>query len=99
RWDDTGSWLAIWIADPVNPGLGRLSLLHFDPYTGMLDRPVGAPQDVTALEGFSIGLGRLAWVSPPGQGGEGSRIQIAAWADGQVGSIESIPVDGAIVVQ
>lgn len=99
RWDDTGSWLAIWIADPVDPGLGRLSLLRFDPYTGLLDRPVGAPQDVTALPGFSIGLGRLAWASPPGQGGEGSRIQIAAWTDDEVGAIESIPVEGAIVVQ
>ena len=99
RWDETGSWLAIWIADPIDPGLGRLSLLHFDPLTGLIDRPVGAPQDVTALPGFSIGYGRLAWASPPGQGGEGSRIQIAAWTDDVVGAIESIPVEGAIVVQ
>lgn len=99
RWDETGTWLAIWIADPVDPGLGRLSLLHFDPFAGMLDRPEGAPQDVTALPGFSIAFGRLAWASPPGQGGEGSRIQIAAWTEDQVGAIESIPVEGAIVVQ
>lgn len=99
RWDDTGSWLAIWIADPVDPGLGRLSLLHFDPASGRIDRPIGAPQDVTALPGFSIGFGRLAWASPPGQGGEGSRIQIAAWTSDEVGAVESIPVEGAIVVQ
>jgi hypothetical protein len=99
RWDDTGSWLAIWIADPIDPGLGRLSLLHFDPFTGLLDRPPGAPQDVTALPGFSIGRGRLAWASPPGQGGEGSRIQIAAWISTEVGAVESIPVEHAIIVQ
>jgi hypothetical protein len=99
RWDETGTWLAIWIADPIDPDLGRLSLLHFDPMTGQIDRPIGAPQDVTALPGFSIGYGRLAWASPPGQGGEGSRIQIAAWTDNVVGAIESIPVEGAIVVQ
>jgi hypothetical protein len=99
RWDDTGTWLAIWIADPIDPGLGRLSLLRFDPTTGLIDRPEGAPQDVTALPGFSIGLGRLAWASPPGQGGEGSRIQIAAWTDDVIGAVESIPVEGAIVVQ
>jgi len=99
RWDETGSWLAIWIADPVDPGLGRLSLLHFNPFTGQLDRPEGAPQDVIAMPGFSIALGRLAWASPPGQGGEGSRIQIAAWTADEVGAIESIPVNGAIVVQ
>ena len=99
RWDETGTWLAIWIADPMDPGLGRLSLLHFDPFTGLVDRPIGAPQDVTALPGFSIGSGRLAWASPPGQGGEGSRIQIAAWTADVVGAVESIPVEGAIVVQ
>jgi hypothetical protein len=99
RWDETGTWLAVWIADPVDAGFGRLSLLHFNPFTGTLERPDGAPQDVTALPGFSIGLGRLAWASPPGQGGEGSRIQIAAWTEGQVGATESIPVTGAIVVQ
>ena len=99
RWDETGTWLAIWIVDPIDPNLGRLSLLHFDPLTGLIDRPIGAPQDVTALPGFSIGFGRLAWASPPGQGGEGSRIQIAAWTDNVVGAIESIPVEGAIVVQ
>jgi hypothetical protein len=99
RWDDTGTWLAVWLADPADPEIGRLSLFHFDPATGRLDRPAGAPQDVTALPGFSIGFGRLAWVSPPGQEGEGSRIQIAAWMGAEVGAIESIPVEGAIVVQ
>ena len=100
RWDDTGTWLAVWIADPVDPSIGRLSLLHVDPTTGLIDRPLGAPQDVPALPGFSIGEGRLAWATPPGQGGEGSRIQIVAWTpEDAVGAIESIPVEGAIVVQ
>jgi hypothetical protein len=99
RWDDTGTWLAIWVADPVDPSIGRLSLLHVDPTTGVIDRPLGSPQDVPALPGFSIGAGRLAWATPPGQGGEGSRIQIVAWTEDAVGAIESIPVEGAIVVQ
>ncbi len=99
RWDDTGTWLAVWIADPVDPSIGRLTLLHVDPTTGLVDHPLGAPQDVPALPGFSIGAGRLAWATPPGQGGEGSRIQIVAWTADAVGAIESIPVEGAIVVQ
>jgi hypothetical protein len=99
RWDDTGTWLAIWIADTVDPSIGRLSLLHVDPTTGLIDRPASAPQDVPALPGFSIGTGRLAWATPPGQGGEGSRIQIVAWTEEAVGAVESIPVEGAIVVQ
>ena len=99
RWDDTGTWLAIWIGDAVDPSIGRLSLLHVDPTTGLVDRPLGAPQDVPALPGFSIGVGRLAWATPAGQGGEGSRIQIVAWTDDAVGAVESVPVEGAIVVQ
>ncbi len=99
RWDNTGTWLAVWIADAVDPSIGRLSLLHVDPTTGLVDRPLGAPQDVPALPGFSIGVGRLAWATPPGQGGEGSRIQIVAWTEDAVGAVESVPVEGAIVVQ
>jgi WD40-like Beta Propeller Repeat len=99
RWDDTGTWLAIWLADTVDPSIGRLSLLHVDPTTGLVDRPLGAPQDVPALPGFSIEAGRLAWATPPGQGGEASRIQIVAWTEDEVGAVESVPVEGAIVVQ
>lgn len=99
RWDDTGTWLAVWLADPVDPSIGRLSLLHVDPTTGLINRPLGAPVDVPALPGFSMGAGRLAWAAPPGQGGEGSRIQIVAWTEDQVGAVESVPVEGAIVVQ
>jgi hypothetical protein len=99
RWDETGTWLALWQADPVDPTIGRLSLFHLDPETGTVDRPTGAPEDVAALPGFSIGDGRLAWATPPGQGGEGSRVQIVAWNADTVGGIESAPVDGLVVVQ
>jgi hypothetical protein len=99
QWDDTGTWLAVWIADAVDPSIGRVSLLHVDPASGLVDRPLGAPQDVPALPGFSMGAGRLAWATPPGQGGEGSRIQIVAWTADQVGAVESVPVEGAIVIQ
>ena len=40
--------------------------------------------------GFSIAKGRLAWATPPGQGGEGSRVQIVAWSGDEVGSTESV---------
>jgi hypothetical protein len=98
RWDETGRWLAIWLADATDPSIGRLSLVHLDPATGKLDRPRGAPQDVTALPGFSIADGRLAWATPPGQGGEGSRVQIVAWTNDDVGSVESGPVEGVVVI-
>jgi len=98
RWDETGTWLAVWLADVSDPSIGRLSLLHLDLATGQLDRPRGAPHDVTALPGFSIGNGRLAWATPPGQGGEGSRVQIVAWTATAVGAVESGPVVDVVVV-
>jgi hypothetical protein len=98
RWDESGTWLAVWVADATDGTIGRLSLIHVDPVTGALDRPDGAPQDVTALPGFSIEEGRLAWATPPGQGGDGSRVQIVAWHNGTVGAVESGPVEGVVVV-
>ncbi len=98
RWDESGTWLAIWLADPSDPSLGRLSLHHLDRETGTLERLPGAPKDVTALPGFSIGDGRLAWATPPGQGGEGSRVQIVAWSDKSVGAVESGPVEDVVVI-
>ena len=98
RWDETGKWLAVWVADASDPTIGQLSLVHLDPATGKLDRPHGAPQDVTALPGFSIANGRLAWATPPGQGGEGSRVQIVAWTNDTVGAVESGPVEDVVVV-
>jgi hypothetical protein len=98
RWDSTGTWIAVWVADPAHSTIGRLSLLHLDPATGKLSRPAGGPDDVPALPGISIAKGRLAWATPPGQGGEGSRVQIVAWSGDEVGSTESDPVTDAIVV-
>ena len=99
RWDETGMWLAVWIADPVEPTIGRLSLLRIDPETGAIDRLENAPVDVAALPGFSIGNGRLAWATPPGQEGEGSRVRIVAWTADGVGGAESVPGEDVIVVR
>ncbi len=83
---------------PVTRRSVDLSLFHLDQTDGTLERPKGAPDGVTALSGFSIGDGRLAWATPPGQGGEGSRVQIVAWTDEAVGAVESGPVEGVILV-
>lgn len=99
RWDESGTWFATWIADPSASDVGRLSLYRVDPTTGALEQPDGAPADVAALSGFSIGEGRLAWATPPGQGGEGSRVQIVAWAPGGVGTVETAPGEGLVVVR
>ncbi len=97
RWDPTGTRLAIWIADPADPRLGALRLFVVDAVTGVLtpsgDRLDGAP----ALRGFSLERDRLAWVTPPGQDGEGSRVHVVAWSEDSFGTVESRPGEGLIV--
>jgi hypothetical protein len=98
HWDETGTRFALWLGDPMDLDLGALSLHEVDPLTGALD-PGGIPlADVPALVGFSIGDGRLVWATPPGQGGEGSRIVVFAWRGSAAGRIESAPDKGAAAV-
>ena len=99
RWDEAGEWVAIWIADSADPSVGRLSLYRIDQGHSRLEQPKDAPDGVPALPGFSIGDGRLAWATPPGQDGEGSRIQIVAWNDDGVGSIESAPGEDLVLIR
>ena len=99
RWDETGEWFGVWIQDAGDPSFGRLTLYHVDPSTGRLKTLDSAPKDVPALPGFSIEDGRMAWATPPGQGGEGSRVQIAAWTDDAVGTVETVPGEDVIVVR
>ena len=99
RWDERGEWVAIWIADAVDPNVGRLSLYRVNAGRDRLEIPHNLPTGVPALPGFSIGHGRLAWATPPGQDGEGSRIQIVAWNDDGVGTIESAPGEDLVVIR
>lgn len=99
RWDETGEWVAVWVADGDDNVVGRLTLFHVDTQKDRLERVDGAPVDVRALPGFSMGDGRLAWATPRGQGGEGSRIQIAAWSKTDVGIVESNPGENPVVIR
>ena len=94
RWDASGTHIGLWTADPGNPDIGRLSLLTVDPATGRVDPSSPLLQGVPALAGFSIGADRLAWATPPGQDGEGSRVQVLAWSGANAGNIDSQPVPG-----
>jgi hypothetical protein len=98
RWDETGSHIAIWTADAGDPNVGRLSLLTIDPATARVDPNGLSLQGVPALAGFSIGSDRLAWATPPGQDGEGSRVQVLAWSGENAGKIDSQPAAGNLAV-
>jgi hypothetical protein len=83
RWDETGTHLAVWIADPADRSFGHLSLYVVDRGTGRLEPDDQAIKGVPALPGFSIGKGRLAYATPPGQDAKGSSVRVQAWtADG-----------------
>ena len=98
RWDTTGTHLAVWIADGVDPSIGRLSLLAVDPTAVPLAVPTILLHDAPGLAGFSIGDDRLAWATPPGQDGEGSHLQVLAWSGENAGQIVSEPASGSDAV-
>ena len=98
RWDETGTHLAIWIADQADPTIGRLSLYVFDPATGTLDLAEPLLSGQPALPGFSIASGRLAWAAPPNQDGDGSKVEVLAWTKDDSGQVQSAPGDEQVVV-
>ena len=97
-WDDTGSHLAIWIADPADPTIGRLSLYVVNSRTGRLDLDSPLLKSRPALPGFSMGKDRLAWAAPPLQNGDGSHVEVLAWTKSASGKVESAPGDEPVVV-
>jgi hypothetical protein len=99
RWDDSGEWVALWVGEERDATTGRLTLYHVDAKRGRLEKVNGAPVDVRSLPGFSIGSGRLAWATPRGQGGEGSRVQIAAWSGSGIGIAESSPGEDVRIIR
>jgi hypothetical protein len=99
RWDEAGEWVAVWIAETPDSQVGKLTLYHVDQANVRLESADGAPTQESAMPGFSMGDGRLAWATPPGEGGEGSRIQIAAWSESGVGIVESGPGDQLVVIR
>lgn len=91
RWDETGTRLALWIAEPGDPGTGRLSLFGIDATTGRIDPEAVLLSDAPALAGFSIGGGRLAWLRPEADGT--SSVVVVAWTDSGIGRVD-LAADG-----
>ena len=97
--DPTGTRLAIWTADPSDPKVGKLRLVVLNPGTGAVDPALDPLPGVAALRGVSINAGRLAWVTPPGQDGEGSHVQILAWSGDDFGQVRTIQGERVVVVR
>jgi hypothetical protein len=97
--DPSGTRLAVWVADPANVELGMLRLIALDVETGSVKGDVDPLPGVAALRGFSIGEGRLAWVTPPGQNGDASHVQVLAWTQDEFGQVRSIAIDRPVVAR
>ena len=90
KFDPDGVRLAVWVGERAGDAIGRLHLAVIDPATGAIkgNEPLpGAP----ALRRFSIAANRLAWVSPSGQDGQESSLQVLGWQGDSFGQIESEP--------
>ena len=97
RWDLTGTHLAIWIVNPQNPAVGRLSLYAVDSFDGKIDLKAPLLESKLASAGYSISDGKLVWAEPSDDGSPtGGKIQLLAWTDGGVGTVET--VTGPVIV-
>jgi hypothetical protein len=98
RWDEAGGHLAVWIADPDDATIGRLSLYAVDRVgTPDLDEP--QLRGEVARPGFSIEDGHLAWATKDGQDGKASHVRIVAWTDDGIGQIETPTGEDVLIVQ
>jgi hypothetical protein len=97
RWDETGTRLAIWIADANDPKTGRLSLYVVDPFDGRINLENPPLRDERAAAGFSLSDGRLAWATPATGSSKVRRVQILAWTDEGFGKVESAEGDFLLV--
>jgi hypothetical protein len=99
RFDPTGIRLAVWLADASDPTVGTLQLVVLDRAHGRIAQNLKPLPSVSALRGFSIDSGRLAWVSPPGQNGNQSVVQVLAWSADTYGQIETQPAGQPFIVR
>ncbi len=98
-YDPSGIRLAVWLADPSDPAVGTLQLIVLDPDTRLIDPATDPLPGVAALRGVSINSGRLAWVTPPGQDGEGSHLEVLGWNGREFGQVRTIQAEHLFVVR
>jgi predicted anti-sigma-YlaC factor YlaD len=87
RWDETGTYLGLWLADRAGSTSGRLTLHTVDLASGTLDAAGALFNDQPARTGFAIGQGRLAWVMPGGSGGP--VVKVYAWSGAKGGTAQT----------
>lgn len=99
KFDPTGTRLAVWVGEQLDADVGRLHLVVLDATTGA---PEAGPEPLPgepALRRFSIALGRVAWVTPSGQNGQDSTVQVLGWTNTEFGEIKTIPAKALYLVR
>jgi hypothetical protein len=98
KFDPEGIRLAVWVGETLGQPVGRLHLVVIDPATATV-KPDAPLEGVPALGRFSIDTNRLAWVSPPGQDGQESSLQVLGWDGEQFGAIQAEPAPDLLIIQ
>lgn len=99
KFDPSGTRLAVWVGEELDADVGRLHLVVLDPTTGAIAAGPEPLAGTPALRKFSIGIGRLAWVTPSGQDGQDSTVQVLGWSSTDFGEIRSIPAKALYLVR
>lgn len=99
KFDPTGTYLAVWVGEQLDAAVGRLRLIVLDPETGTIDSAAAPLAGAPALRLFSIEVGRLAWVTPSGQDGQESTVQVLGWSKNNFGEIRTIPAKDLFLVR
>lgn len=98
RWDETGTHFGLWLADGPGDTSGRLTLHTLDLASGTLDAAGALFNDEAAQTGFSIGHGRLAWVTAEGSGGP--VVKVYAWSGAKGGTAQTpVQPDDTVVIR
>jgi hypothetical protein len=98
RFDPDGIRLAVWVTERAGESDGRLHLVVIDPVAGSI-KPNSPLQGEPALRRFSIDANRLAWVSPSGQDGHESALQVLGWAGDTFGQIQTEPASNLLILR
>lgn len=98
KFDPAGTHLALWIGENLQEPVGRLHLIVIDPATGAVSSAEPLP-GTPALRRFSIDANRLAWVTPPGQDGQESSLQVLGWDGDSFGEIHTEPAQDLLILR
>jgi hypothetical protein len=97
-WDEKGTHLAVWVGDKADASFGHINLLTIGA-NGLPASGGGALTDESALPGFSLANGHLAWATPVGTNGEGSTLKIYAYSGKDPGfGGPGVPGSGTVIV-